>query len=203
MRKYLVLFVCLFLFMGMPVHAWGAPKKLISLDPDNVLFDVRNMAPGDWAVRELTVENVGDTEISYHPVVAFKDGSRKLFNELKLQIHLEEKELYKGKLADLTKLEARKLAKSKKESLTLRVDFPPELGNEFQGLAAKFIIGVTAKEETDSAAPGLGGSGTGTGSGGKPLPNTATNMFNFIAAGILLMAAGGAAMLWQRRRISG
>lgn len=185
----------------LPLQAQGAEGKLISVSPEKYLFEVENMKPGDWAVRELTITNKGNNKLQYETEVRFQSGSKKLFNEMRMSVESDGKLLYEGKLEELRSLEPRPLDSAQEEMLTFRLDFPSQLGNEYQGLSSNFTIEITASENglgggTDQAVVSSGI--TGAGPGGM-LPNTSTNIFNFILTGLLLCGAG-ASMLWLYRR---
>jgi len=204
MKKLIMLFLLTLFLIMLPLQVKGASSNLISISPNDDLFDVKNMKPGDWAIKELTIENKADKEITYEVVIYFQSGSKKLFNMLEMQIEQNGKRLAGGKLGDLKQMESRKLDASNKETLTFIMDFPPELGNEFQGLGSKFQIEVSAAESgfaggTDSAAVNGGISSTGL---GGMLPNTATNIFNLFMTGLLLCGAGVIVYWWHRRLTS-
>ncbi|WP_175614540.1 TasA family protein [Piscibacillus halophilus] len=120
----------------------------ISTTPDQVIFDVNNIKPGDWFEREFTVENDGDLDIVYYIDSRMINGSEKLYNHMNLTIKDSSGDvLYNGKLGDYKGLEYRELAIGEKDELMLIAEFPPESGNEYQGLKTNFVIRVNAREE--------------------------------------------------------
>jgi hypothetical protein len=109
----------------------------LSLTPKDVLFDVSNMKPGDWAERSIRVNNEGAAKFLYTMSSEFADGSKKLYEALTLEVKDRERVLYKGSLGGFTKLSGRILSAGQSEQLIYTVRFPEELGNEYQGLGTK------------------------------------------------------------------
>ncbi|GAB3804978.1 hypothetical protein [Virgibacillus kimchii] len=180
----------------------------IGVSPEDTLFQVENMKPGDWAPRTVTVENRGAQDFSYIMHME-NEESDKLFRELLLEITASGTALYDGKLADFENLEERFLEQGEQEELELTIRFPEELGNEYQGLNTAFTIIFTANSTQEEAAvelPGFigsdatpssdseassagGSSGSSSGIGGT-LPQTATNIFLFLILGGVLLVNG-------------
>ncbi|MDY0393890.1 hypothetical protein ACFSMW_16475 [Virgibacillus halophilus] len=164
----------------------------ITLLPKDILFDINNMKPGDWAPRKITVKNSGIKDFAYHMQLR-NDGQKKLFNELLLEIKTGKETLYQGKLAAFDKLPARSLASGSKEDLDITVRFPEHLGNDFQGLKSTFAFIFTAegkdKEAAQAISKGMVDSGGGPTSAGPHLPDTSTNLFNIILFGSILVMA--------------
>ena len=169
----------------------------ISLSPTGTLFDITNMKPGDWAPRTITVKNMGTKDFDYLMQLQ-NSGDKKLFNELLLEIKAGEQELYQGKLADFESLPIRKLATGNEENLDVTIRFPEHLGNEFQGLHASFDFIFTA-EGNDSEAEtvtvqevmiGKIDSSGSPMSGGPRLPDSTTNLVNFMLIGGALGVGG-------------
>lgn len=164
----------------------------ISISPKDTLFDISNMKPGDWAPRTITVKNSGSKDFDYQMQLR-NNGEEKLFNELLLEIKDGQKELYQGKLATFKSLPTRKLTTGSEENLDITIRFPEHLGNEFQGLLTAFDFIFTAEGKDSNAvqamAPGQIDSGSST-SIGKVLPDTATNIFNLMLLGTVLVAGG-------------
>jgi len=138
------------------------------------------MKPGDWAERDVKVMNNGTADFNYYTDSRFRSGSDKLYNEMLLTVCAGGDVLYKGKLADFNQMEARPLASKTDEILKFRVDFPAELGNEFQGLTCSFQL------QFYTGNGGAAGSITPAIGNGGALPNTGTNIFNALVSGIVL-----------------
>ncbi|WP_049887910.1 TasA family protein [Oceanobacillus massiliensis] len=180
----------------------------ISLSPSDVLFDITNMKPGDWAPRTIIVQNSGILDFSYQMELR-NDGSQKLFNELMMEITDVEGELYNGKLAEFDVLPIRDIEAGKEEELTITIRFPEHLGNEFQGTNSAFAFLFTAEgaEQADSSdkdeqiVEGAVSGGDGS-SGGLSLPETATNIFNVLILGGIFLVIGFLILLLNRRRVT-
>ena len=69
----------------------------ISLSPKDNLFNISNMKPGDWAPRTITVGNSGSKDFTYQMELR-NNGETKLFNELLLEIKVDDKELYQRQI---------------------------------------------------------------------------------------------------------
>lgn len=189
----------------------------ISLSPKDYLFDVSNMKPGDWAPRELTIKNNGKKDFFYQMSIS-NEGDVKLFNELILEVEDQASIIYNGKLKDFDKLSDRMLAAGNSENITLTLRFPEHLGNAFQGLSTSFkVIFVAEGTENPSDPEDPGNSdkdpekdadhvdgviNDGNSKGGSQLPNTSTNMYNFLFIGVALLVTGGLILLISKRRRS-
>lgn len=200
------------LYLGMfhPPTVLAESEITIDVLPGEVLFDVDNMKPGDWAPRTVVIQNNGMMAFNYTTTLKPEGKSMKLFNELLLEIKDSNGELYNGKLADFKELAPRSLKPSSEEKVHYTVRFPTHLGNEFQGLDAKFTLIFSAKgkdnaidEKAVSATiAGDGGSGGSSGiSSGSALPATATGIFNMLLIGFLLVAGGALLVLYNRKRM--
>ncbi|MFV8826778.1 LPXTG cell wall anchor domain-containing protein [Alkalihalobacterium sp. APHAB7] len=190
----------------MPATGTGAnevePVVNLSTSPTSYLFDISNMKPGDSIARELTVINSGNRDYYYQSKAKQTAGSEMLYKQLQLYVSTSEKTLFEGSLADFIGFEPRFLEKGTEEDIQFWVEFPWESGNEFQGLATAFEIKLWAE---GSAPPGSGTPATPTQGeitpgDGSPLPTTATNMFNLIIGGLLLLSVGFIFYVIQKRR---
>ncbi|WP_371069242.1 TasA family protein [Sediminibacillus sp. JSM 1682029] len=204
----LVVFIMIFSTVG--YHKSFASSNEIDIEtlPKDILFDVDDMKPGDWATRTYTIQNMGSRDMDYYLSAQFESGSEKLYKVLMLEVKDGEESLYSGSLAGFTDLEKRPLSVNDEEELTFTVDFPKELGNEFQGLISDFSILVSAEGNPsagESPDTGAGSSETdsdGVGEGHN-LPDTATHMFNLLLAGTALVLIGAAIYLYSRRSRKG
>lgn len=180
-------------------------EKEISIDlaPDSVLFDVDNMKPGDWAPRDIVIQNRGEHNFEYIVTIQNESDSEKLFNELMLEVNAKDEELYSGKLKEFNELSNRNLASMDVEKLQFIIRFPEHLGNEYQGLQTNFSILFIAEGEernSDNAmVSGLVGSDGGSQGGGLLLPDTATNTFTILLIGVLLAVCGGLILFINKR----
>lgn len=178
----------------------------ISLSPQDTLFNVSNMKPGDWAPRILTVMNSGNKDFVYHMKVQ-NSGDEKLFNELLLEINAGDQELYQGKLSTFSSnlIEGRELESGMTEDLEITIRFPEHLGNEFQGLKTTFVIQFTAEGKNSASIQAMtigqiDSGSNGPTSAGSLLPNTSTNIFNLMLLGSVLMAGGIALIVIRHYR---
>ena len=113
----------------------------ISTDPEGVLFDADNIKPGDTFERHLTVRNDGEFDFFYQSESKKVNGSDSLYEQLELSVYDSDgANLYEGKLSGFDGFEPRFLESGTEEELTFVAEFPPESGNEFQGLETMFVI---------------------------------------------------------------
>lgn len=170
----------------------------ISITPTDTLFEVSNMKPGDWAPRTITVKNIGSKDFDYQMQLQ-NSGEEKLFNELLLEIKAGDKELFKDKLAAFKSLPIRKLATGNEENLEVTIRFPEHLGNEFQALQSSFAFTFTAEgNESEPVQEEIIGhiasSGSPMSPGSSVLPDSATNLINYmLLCGALVV--GGSVMV--------
>jgi len=177
----------------------------INISPEENLFDISNMKPGDWAPRTITVQNSGSKDFVYHMELQ-NSGDTKLFNELLLEIKAGDKELYQGKLAALEALPERTLTSSSKENFDITIRFPEHLGNDFQGLNSTFVFSFTAEgadsTEVQAMIKGeVASSSIGPTSTGFSLPTMSTNVFNLMLFGTLLVSGGIVIIIRHFKRI--
>lgn len=177
--SYSLITFLLIILINNPVSAEVQEIDIVTT-PEKVLFDVTNMKPGDWAIRDLKIKNSGKQDFDYLFSSKKKSGSTQLYNELFLTVTHGDSELYKGKLGGFSKLDARALKSGIEETLTLRVDFPEHLGNEFQGHAAKVEFKFYVEGTLGGVLP----------VDGPKLPNTGTDMFNILVTGAVLIFGG-------------
>ncbi|MCM3717672.1 LPXTG cell wall anchor domain-containing protein [Fictibacillus phosphorivorans] len=153
--KLILIYSCLILIVAVfiPIGNTGAdsstPEIKIDTFPDSVLFDIKDFKPGDWAPRELTIQNNGNKDFSYNIQSRMKTGSEKLFNQFQLKIEDASGRVYQGSLKDFKGINPRPLASFSEEKLIVTVEFPYISGNEFQGLETKveFVVYAEGKDE--------------------------------------------------------
>ncbi|MBU9712109.1 TasA family protein [Evansella tamaricis] len=192
----------------------------ISTTPDTVLFELENLKPGDWAERNLTIQNRG-TDFTYQMKVENINSPdadpRKLFNILKMEVKDGNDELlYEGDIAEFTGFEPRYLEAGFEEDLTLEVRFPTtgENMNEYQGLSASFEFHFVAEEvlsdgepeppvdeeEEKPTRPIDKDDLDKDSKDGQILPETATNSFNYLLIGVLVLLIGATMFVYSRRK---
>jgi LPXTG-motif cell wall-anchored protein len=185
----LLIFVLLF-----PLAALGDVNNGeidLTTRPGKVLFDLSNVKPGDSVVREFVISNNGIQDFSYITSSRFLSGSEEFYNQLDLTIKDATGVLYEGKLKDLTSLDPRLLRSEHSETLLFLINIPMELGNEYQGLSTEFQLKLFVEGTLGGVLP----------ADGPRLPNTATNMFNLIIAGAVLVLGGGIYYFRNKRKL--
>ncbi|WP_408006174.1 LPXTG cell wall anchor domain-containing protein [Pseudalkalibacillus sp. A8] len=141
-----------------PVMNTGADESPsvidISTSPANYLFDIKNLKPGDWAERKIIIENDGNVDFKYNTLAKFKEGSEKLYEQLEMKVQDQDGHiLFQDKLSKFGSLAERELAHHNSEEFVVTVTFPPESGNEFQGLDTSFDLVFTAEGNKESVPP--------------------------------------------------
>lgn len=194
----------------MPVGQTGAvdrsPELDMTLSPQEYLFNIGNMKPGDWANRTLTVKNNGNKDFHYTVEVKQESGSEMLYNQLDVQVFDAEGILFEGKLNELKELESRFLTSHSKHPLKFSVMFPVESGNEYQGLATEVALIFSAEgapgeqpPEDNGQEPPVSGDPKDDSSGGDSLldsvlPQTGeTNPLYYYLSGLAMILIGFAA----------
>ncbi|MFC4023870.1 TasA family protein [Oceanobacillus longus] len=204
----LLLFGITIIHMGIATQSTVSAEGEITIDilPEEILFNIDNMKPGDWAPRSVVIQNNGILDFAYDVSAKPSGDTLKLYNELLLEIRDSKDLLYNGKLKDFQVLSPRTLKSSSEETLDFTIRFPEHLGNDFQGLNAKFSLFFTAEgennERDEQFIAGAISSGGGSIGDGSPLPNTATTIFNFLVIGIILLMAGIGLMLYRKKKIA-
>ncbi len=179
------------ILLFMPLGAIGAvesEKVKLSTSPTKMLFDASNIKPGDVFERTLIIENDGNVDVRYMMKTAYLSGSKKLFNQFNLKVIDEKTVLYAGSLSDFAGFRKRQLAITDSDELIFQVEFPYESGNEFQGLAVKFQIVISA----DHVPPWQSGPGDGNVEWfGKKLPKTSiVHPANILLIGVWIALIG-------------
>jgi LPXTG-motif cell wall-anchored protein len=162
----------------------------IATSPHKIFFNLSNLKPGDRATKILTVFNKGKQDFDYIFSNRFLTGSEKFYNALLLNVSDQKGELFSGKLKDFEKLDARFLSSGTSEQLTFTIEIPYELGNEYQGLGSEFQFKFYVEGTLGGVLP----------PDGPKLPNTATDIFNLLAAGSILTTIGATLFFIQKRR---
>jgi LPXTG-motif cell wall-anchored protein len=152
----------------------------LTTNPEKVLVELTNIKPGDSVSRELTITNNGTDDFKYLTSNSFVSGSNLFFRKLDLKIEDKSTVLYDGKLSKFNKLEPRLLESKHNEKLTFYIKVPTELGNEYQGLDTEFEFKFYVEGTLGGILP----------ANGPKLPETGTNMFNYILAGSALLIIG-------------
>ncbi|MFS0750785.1 hypothetical protein [Oceanobacillus sp. 1P07AA] len=213
MKKSLLLIVCFGIIVSLifPYYSFAdtdnsdANEIELSITPDDFLFKIENMKPGDWAPRTLTINNSGRSEFEYQMSVE-NNGDDKLFKELLLLIEDDDQnKLFDGKISEFSSIPSRYLDAGNHEDLHITVTFPEHLGNEFQGVSSSFSFIFYAEGDTTQGSKdndvaevsGLVDNNNGN-SSNQLLPNTATSIFSILLLGLLVVFVGLLIMIWQK-----
>ncbi|MEI5907572.1 TasA family protein [Bacillus spongiae] len=185
-----VVFLCLFSNGSVKAFPNQQIKEIdIASSPTNILFNITNMKPGDWATRTITIHNNGKQDFNYSMSTKRNAGSKELYNELQIVISDEKKELYSGNLSHFEGFPLRNLLKSADEEITFKIDFPSYLGNEFQGLEVEVEFLFYVDEPSESLLP----------LDISMLPDTATNTMSILLLGMVLLSGGLVLYLYQNK----
>lgn len=172
-------------------------------------FEVSNLKPGDWIPRNITVANDGKYDFKYTVRLGETKSIKGLLEELDFLISKGSVILYEGKVKDFKGFSPRELSAGSKEELLFQVTMPYEIGNEFQGSSAelKIIFLAEGKEDNTVIHPDPDKGNPDTDAVVTPeivnkLPNTATNYYNLLFIGGLLICLGGTIsyILFRRKR---
>ncbi|MEH7276380.1 hypothetical protein, partial [Neobacillus vireti] len=116
----------------------------ISTNPSEILFNVGNMKPGDWATSVLEVNNEGNLDFNFSVNSHQESGDLYLYNQFFLRVSDNEGTLYEGKLKDFVNFPLGTLAAGVSNPLKLMVELPYETGNEAQGKSTSFVFDFNA-----------------------------------------------------------
>jgi len=204
--KFLIILLFSFFIIGFSTVSQAENKTKsdhnLEITPNDFLFNVTNMKPGDWAPRTIVVRNIGETDFNYQMSLE-QTGNDKLFNELLMEITSIDHMLYEGKLHQFNEISSRTLETLTEEELFVTIRMPNTLGNEYQGLDTSFSFIFTAEIEGSQneviiVEGNLGSDGT---PGFKDaLPKTATLIFNYLLVGFSLVIIGGILYGYHRRK---
>lgn len=202
---YIFLAIMIFTITALPITIFASEGENAEINlkimPEDSLFEIDNMKPGDWAPRSIEVQNRGEMDFRYG-VTMQNNGDEKLFNELLLEINDDVNELYNGKLAEFESLPLRELGTGHKEELDVTIRIPEHLGNEFQGLEVHFSLIFTATGEKGGTEEVIIESTVGSDDvrkDGSMLPKTATNMFTFMLIGLALLVCSGIVIIFNKK----
>src|SRR5690625_6112094 len=92
--------------------------------PDQMLFQIENMKPGDWTTETYTVSNKRQENTHYVLASRFSGGSKKFYNQLQLTVKQGKDTLFQGQLADFQDFGTKKLGTEEETQFEFRIDFP-------------------------------------------------------------------------------
>jgi hypothetical protein len=173
--------IIFFLTLNSSLMITNAELKEVKLDlfPSNSFINALNMAPGDSVTSNIIIhykENRESADVKVDPRI--QSGSELLFNNLDLKVNEGSDTLFEGKLQDFQDFLIESVS-DKENILTFTVTLPKNSLNELQGknviIAFDFIT-----EYGDLINPTQNGI----------LPETATNIFNYLFTGLILLISG-------------
>lgn len=188
-----VIALLLLLIVLFPLQTYGdTTNKEVDLttSPSRILFDLTNIKPGDSVIRNLKIYNNGATDINVIVTNKFLSGSQIFYNQIDLEIQDQGETIYKGKLNRFKKLSPQLLKSKRNKDLNFQIRVPLEIGNEYQGLDSEFQFKLYAEGTLGGLLP----------ANGPKLPETGTNMFNFLVSGIVLFFIGIFSYFYQMRK---
>ncbi|SFJ47202.1 LPXTG-motif cell wall anchor domain-containing protein [Halobacillus dabanensis] len=192
--------ICILLFvLFQPIGSTKALEDASEIDLSTSherVIDIENFKPGDYAVRSFALNNDGTQNLQYTMTSSHKSGSEKLYNQLTFILEIEGEQVFAGHLSDFEKISARKLAAKNADEMTLKVEFPYESGNEFQGLATEVgftffaegdIPPVSTPDQGEGSPQSQADQPTGSSEGGM-LPQTGEGspLLYYLVGGLLL-----------------
>jgi hypothetical protein len=180
-RMVIALFILIGFLLTIPLNRGYAEDQDIVIQtlPEKEFINLNDMAPGKSETQKITIQNNGRNDFNYSAIFKLNSGSEKLFNVLQLKVLKEDKTLFDGNMKDFTTLDPRKLNSNTHEELTFIVSVPTQIGNDFQGLSSEVEITFIAQSKLDGVI-----------AGDSILPNTGTNIFNYLMIGIALIISG-------------
>jgi LPXTG-motif cell wall-anchored protein len=193
MRKLIILLSMFSLFIT-PLRTFGETNSNeidISTSPNKTFFQLSNLKPGDTYSKEIVINNSGKQDFKYLFASRILTGSNKFYNQLRLKIYHENHIIFEGYLKEFERIKSRLLKSGQTELLTIFVEVPLELGNEYQGMVATEFEFIFYVEGT------LGGI---LPVNGLNLPETGTNMFNILLTGAVLVLTGSTLQFFIKRR---
>ncbi|WP_456273088.1 TasA family protein [Bacillus sp. AK031] len=192
MKKSFYMSLVLFILFLIPAEAYGETNNPldISTSPHKILFDLTNLKPGDTMSRELLIENKGEQEFDYVLSNKFLEGSKEFYSHLLLTVSDGKGVVYDGKLKDFSELPSRSLKISNQETLLFKVEVPYYLDNAYQGLSCDFEFKLYVEGTLGGVLP----------ADGPKLPATATDIFQTLLIGAILLISGITLFKYQSSR---
>ncbi|WP_405105144.1 hypothetical protein MHH28_20835 [Paenibacillus sp. FSL K6-1217] len=109
---------------------------------------MNNMQPGDTMASDYTIINDGNDPFDYSVAFQFRSGDADLYNILQMTLQKEGVILYSGTMSEAPGVVTiGSLAAGAEEAIQMKVLFPPEAGNEFQGKTVSVAFEFTATAE--------------------------------------------------------
>jgi LPXTG-motif cell wall-anchored protein len=188
---FIMTLILLFISFGNSLASQSIEEIDILTTPKTILFNVKDFKPDDRVERTIKVKNNGKVDFKYLASAKLISGSEKLYTHLLLTITCDGEEIFSGKLSDFKKLGPRFLKSNQDEELVFRVEFPKELGNDFQGLNSKIQFKFYVEGTLVGTIPVEG----------AELPETGSSMFNIMVVGAVLLVIGLALHIFGRKKL--
>ncbi|MFZ4451674.1 LPXTG cell wall anchor domain-containing protein [Salibacterium aidingense] len=157
-RKAWVLIISGLLLFALSLKDANAATKLVEVDDDDFKTGIGNLAPGDSFETGIEVRNVSQEDVDY--VISLKrakeseqqrdKGSKMFFENLQVVITVDGKQRYEGSFAGVDDIDMGQLGENERLPVTFAVLFPPESGNEYQGLSTTVSVKVDAAQAKSS-----------------------------------------------------
>lgn len=130
----------------------------IDVNTQDAMFKVKNMAPGFTDNARITVINNGEHDFSYTLSTVLNNDDRMLFDGLLVEVKDSSGSVrYRGVMSGLEQaLELGTIAPDQQEDYTIKINFPPESGNEYQGKTANVDFVFSARSHADDIEQGTG-----------------------------------------------
>ncbi|MDQ0158071.1 LPXTG cell wall anchor domain-containing protein [Alkalibacillus salilacus] len=204
MRSLFVTFIILLMLSIQPIVS-QADDDLFSVSPDDVIFEVDQLKPGDYMTETVRVENHHEAPLVVTGDAKYLHGSNYIYEQLDLTVkNDQQKVIYQGSLANFIESEMVTLDVEDEEELLFHVEFPMESDNSYQGLNVGVQLSFSAQieENAESVAsdedrllPFTGGSLPG-----GLLPQTGETIpYLYYVIGTLLVSSGICLLLWHKR----
>ncbi|NIK11913.1 LPXTG cell wall anchor domain-containing protein [Alkalibacillus almallahensis] len=204
MRSLFVTFIILLMLSMQPIVS-QADDHLFSVSPDDVMFEVDQLKPGDYMTETVRVENHHESPLVVIGDSEYLHGSNYIYEQLELTVKDDQQTiLYQGSLANFIESEMVTLDVEDEEELLFHVEFPMESDNSYQGLNIGVQLSFSTQlvednesvpGEEDRFLPFTGGSLPG-----GLLPQTGETIpYPYYVIGVLLVSAGICLMLWHKR----
>ncbi len=121
--------------------------------PDNFFSKLGHILPGDVITQEVKINNTTSDEVEYFVSTKKADGlsveENELLEKLNLNISVDDKTIYDGKVYDLDKVSIGKYKSKASQSIKFTITVSSELGNDYTNLNASmnWKFAVSAKEK--------------------------------------------------------
>ncbi|MFP4979391.1 hypothetical protein ACE6ED_28670 [Paenibacillus sp. CN-4] len=158
-RKWIIAGYIAAVLAGLLWHAGGASaQETIKLKLNTEVVTpgrMGNMQPGDETRSRYTIVNEGGSGFSYSVDFRFVSGDRLLYDILQMTLVRDNKVLYSGKMSEAEgRITVGQLLPGKADQIEMKVGFPAEAGNEYQGLTASVaFVFAAAGEPGPSPSP--------------------------------------------------